>query len=159
MSEHPSLYEAQILCVCINCIFTECKREYRTTVENQRYPILSIPFLGLSKNNSQISTLFCLSHFELIQERTIIGMFIKRNDDEGATPTGREDSTELQKMLTSCMINRQILVRGVHAFAVTLFDDIPCCWRAEWGSSAKSSVVQTTSSLSNHYFLCVYAYA
>ncbi|GAB9474623.1 hypothetical protein Gpo141_00011743 [Globisporangium polare] len=42
-------------------------------------------------------------------------MFIKRNDDEGASPTGREDSTELQKMLTSCMINRQILccVAGV----------------------------------------------
>lgn len=41
-----------------------------------------------------------------------IAMFIKRNDEDGAaTPTGHEDSAELQKMLTSCMINRQILVR------------------------------------------------
>lgn len=46
-------------------------------------------------------------------------MFIKRNDDE--TPTGREDSTELQKMLTSCMINRQILVRGFHALTHSLY--------------------------------------
>uniref|UniRef100_K3X010 Uncharacterized protein n=1 Tax=Globisporangium ultimum (strain ATCC 200006 / CBS 805.95 / DAOM BR144) TaxID=431595 RepID=K3X010_GLOUD len=43
-------------------------------------------------------------------------MFLKRNDgDESAAPKGHEDSTELQKMLTSCMINRQILccVAGV----------------------------------------------
>lgn len=51
-----------------------------------------------------------------------LAMFIKRNDDEGASPTGREDSTELQKMLTSCMINRQILVRGVHARCIALFE-------------------------------------
>jgi hypothetical protein len=36
---------------------------------------------------------------------------IKRVDIEGYT--GNEDSQELQKMLTSCMINRQLLVRCV----------------------------------------------
>jgi hypothetical protein len=38
-------------------------------------------------------------------------MFLKRLDAED-TPKGHEDSVELQKMLTSCMINRQILVRA-----------------------------------------------
>ncbi|CEG43010.1 uncharacterized protein PHALS_13236 [Plasmopara halstedii] len=35
-------------------------------------------------------------------------MFLKRND-EGLQPKGNEDSAQLQQMLTSCMINRQIL--------------------------------------------------
>ncbi|CAH0484371.1 unnamed protein product [Peronospora farinosa] len=35
-------------------------------------------------------------------------MFLKRND-ESLQPKGNEDSAQLQQMLTSCMINRQIL--------------------------------------------------
>ncbi|CAI5745320.1 unnamed protein product [Peronospora destructor] len=35
-------------------------------------------------------------------------MFLKR-DDESLQPKGNEDSAQLQQMLTSCMINRQIL--------------------------------------------------
>lgn len=38
-------------------------------------------------------------------------MFLTRNDGPKTSPAGHEDSAELQKMLTSCMINRQILVR------------------------------------------------
>lgn len=38
-------------------------------------------------------------------------MLLKRTDEERTTPQGNEDSAELKKMLTSCMINRQILVR------------------------------------------------
>ncbi|KAG7393788.1 hypothetical protein PHYBOEH_006016 [Phytophthora boehmeriae] len=36
-------------------------------------------------------------------------MFLKREGDENLQPKGSEDSTQLQQMLTSCMINRQIL--------------------------------------------------
>ncbi|KAF1783735.1 hypothetical protein GQ600_24190 [Phytophthora cactorum] len=36
-------------------------------------------------------------------------MFLKREGDESLQPKGNEDSTQLQQMLTSCMINRQIL--------------------------------------------------
>ncbi|GLD92583.1 hypothetical protein PINS_up001142 [Pythium insidiosum] len=41
-------------------------------------------------------------------------MFLKKLDD-AEQPKGNEDSVELQKMLTSCMINRQVLccVAGV----------------------------------------------
>ncbi|KAI9921958.1 hypothetical protein PsorP6_001040 [Peronosclerospora sorghi] len=42
-------------------------------------------------------------------------MFLKPKDDENVQPNGNEDSTQLQQMLTSCMINRQVLfcVAGV----------------------------------------------
>ncbi|CAH0480525.1 unnamed protein product [Peronospora belbahrii] len=36
-------------------------------------------------------------------------MFIKRKEDENLQPKGNEDSVQLQQMLTSCMVNRQIL--------------------------------------------------
>jgi hypothetical protein len=38
-------------------------------------------------------------------------MLLSPADGERTTPQGGEDSVELKKMLTSCMINRQILVR------------------------------------------------
>ncbi|KAL4114056.1 hypothetical protein PRIC2_014973 [Phytophthora ramorum] len=36
-------------------------------------------------------------------------MLFKRKGDESLKPKGNEDSVQLQQMLTSCMINRQIL--------------------------------------------------
>ncbi|CAI5709513.1 unnamed protein product [Hyaloperonospora brassicae] len=36
-------------------------------------------------------------------------MFFKRADEEDLQPRGNEDSFQLQQMLTSCLINRQIL--------------------------------------------------
>ncbi|ETI46999.1 hypothetical protein, variant 1 [Phytophthora nicotianae CJ01A1] len=41
-------------------------------------------------------------------------MFIKREADESLQPKGNEDSAQLQQMLTSCMINRQILCSLLH---------------------------------------------
>lgn len=38
-------------------------------------------------------------------------MLLSPADGERTTPQGGEDSAELKKMLASCMINRQILVR------------------------------------------------
>ncbi|RLN32210.1 hypothetical protein BBJ28_00005185 [Nothophytophthora sp. Chile5] len=43
---------------------------------------------------------------------TTMSMFMKRDGDESLKPKGNEDSAELHQMLTSCMINRQILVRA-----------------------------------------------
>uniref|UniRef100_M4BX07 Uncharacterized protein n=1 Tax=Hyaloperonospora arabidopsidis (strain Emoy2) TaxID=559515 RepID=M4BX07_HYAAE len=36
-------------------------------------------------------------------------MFFKRAGDDDVQPKGNEDSVQLQQMLTSCLINRQIL--------------------------------------------------
>ncbi|OWZ02879.1 hypothetical protein PHMEG_00025483 [Phytophthora megakarya] len=36
-------------------------------------------------------------------------MLFRREGDESLQPKGNEDSAQLQQMLTSCMINRQIL--------------------------------------------------
>jgi hypothetical protein len=61
-------------------------------------------------------------------------MFLKRDGDESLQPKGNEDSAQLQQMLTSCMINRQILVRHtIPSSCVALLSDsfvvscLQCC--------------------------------
>lgn len=48
-------------------------------------------------------------------------MFFKRADEEDLQPKGNEDSVQLQQMLTSCLINRQILVRLLARVVQLLF--------------------------------------